>query len=175
MRHTFHAEQWVPYPLPMLFAFFANPGNLPRLMPDWQKARIEEASIIAPPPRPEFKSGTIAAGAGTRLTLSFRPFPFSPFRVSWEAEISAFAWDDHFCDRQLRGPFAYWLHCHHVTAAVRDGVDGTLVADRVEYELPFGVLGELAERTALRRQIAATFSFRQQRLSELLAKTGPQA
>ena len=51
MRHFFQAEQWLPYPIETVFAFFANPENLPPLMPAWQKARIEKLSIVPPPPR----------------------------------------------------------------------------------------------------------------------------
>ncbi len=40
MRHTFQTEQWLPFPVELVFAFFAYPENLPRLMPAWQKARI---------------------------------------------------------------------------------------------------------------------------------------
>ena len=171
MRHNYRTEQWLPCPLPLVFAFFANPENLPRLMPAWQNARIEQASIIAPPPQLSSDTSTaanIAAGAGTRLTISFRPVPLSPVRLSWEAEITSFAWNDRFCDRQLRGPFAYWNHCHTVSPETRDSTPGTLLSDHVEYELPFGSLGDLAHRLFVARQLRSTFAFRQQRTSELL-------
>lgn len=170
MRHSHHAEQWLPYPVPLVFAFFANPANLPHLMPAWQKAHLEEASIV-PPPRTVDSPRAIAAGPGTRLTLSFRPFPYSPLRVPWEAEITEFAWNDHFCDRQLRGPFAYWNHCHRVQPGTHDEIPGTLITDQVEYELPFGILGELAHRIFIRGQIERTFAHRQARLAELLPLT----
>ena len=50
----------------------------------------------------------------TRLTLSFRPTPLAPIRVSWVALIEDFHWNERFCDRQLEGPFRYWRHCHRV-------------------------------------------------------------
>ena len=85
MRYSYHSELWLPYPVELVFAFYANPENLPRLMPPWQKARIEEASFAPPPPRPvatdpSLRFSTIAAGAGTRIVLSIRPFPFCPVR-----------------------------------------------------------------------------------------------
>ena len=46
MRHTYITSQWLPYPLPRVFAFFANPANLPRLMPAWQGARIDAISLV---------------------------------------------------------------------------------------------------------------------------------
>jgi ligand-binding SRPBCC domain-containing protein len=116
---------------------------------------------------------TVAAGAGTHLTLSFRPFPLSPIRATWEAEITEFAWNDHFCDRQLRGPFAYWNHCHRVAAASRNGIAGTAIVDHIDYELPFGAIGALANRLILRRQLASTFAYRQQQLARLLALLKP--
>ncbi len=175
MRHSHHAEQWLPYPISTVFAFFANPENLPRLMPVWQKARIEEAVFAPPPPWPEAfgarpPSRTVAAGQGTRMTISFRPFPFSPVRVPWDAEITEFAWNDHFCDVQHRGPFAYWRHCHSLESQSRESVEGTLLRDHVEYELPLGSLGDLANALFVSRQMKYIFDYRQRRTIDLLAR-----
>jgi ligand-binding SRPBCC domain-containing protein len=178
MRHTFHTEQWLPYPIDLVFAFFANPENLPRLMPLWQKARIEEMTVAPPPLRPSSSSASqlrsIAAGVGTKLTISFRPFPYSPLRVPWEAEIDEFIWNDHFCDRQLRGPFAFWHHCHSTFAKSSPNdsgvhIEGTLLRDKLEYELPLGRLGEIANSLLIARQLRSTFDYRHARLNELLS------
>jgi ligand-binding SRPBCC domain-containing protein len=176
MRHIHQAEQWLPYSIETVFDFFANPGNLPRLMPAWQKARIEEVVFVPPPPRPgaaglPTRNRTVAAGQGTRMTISFRPVPFSPIRVPWDAEITEFTWNNHFCDVQHRGPFAFWNHCHRLSPETRNGQPGTLLRDRVEYELPFGPLGDLANTLFVKRQMAYIFAYRQKRTSELLPLT----
>jgi ligand-binding SRPBCC domain-containing protein len=176
MRHTHHAEQWLPYPIATVFDFFANPDNLPRLMPDWQQARIESATFAPPPWRPgtdhasapSGASSPVAAGKGTRMTITFLPFPHAPFRVPWDAEITDFEWDSHFCDVQRRGPFAYWKHCHRLEAQVRGALPGTLLTDHVEYELPLGPLGDLANRLFVKGQMESIFLFRQKRTGELL-------
>ena len=157
MPHHFETSQWLPYPPELVFAFFANPENLPRLMPKWQNARIEEAVFAPPPPRPlnSPRYPGIAAGDGTRLTLSLRPFPFAPFRIPWEAQIEDFRWNHGFCDIQLRGPFTSWRHCHTVTA--KDS--GTTLHDTVTYDLPI----------AIRPILAYIFRHRHQRTIELLA------
>lgn len=186
MRYSYHSELWLPYPVELVFAFYANPENLPRLMPPWQKARIEEASFAPPPPRPvatdpSLRFSTIAAGAGTRIVLSIRPFPFCPVRLPWEALISEFAWNDHFADDQVRGPFAYWHHTHSVRSETRldptriggDPIAGTILRDDVEYEMPFGKLGELAQRLFIARQLRATFDYRRDRTRELLPRAYP--
>jgi ligand-binding SRPBCC domain-containing protein len=168
MRFHFTTEQHLPYPLQTVFAFFADPANLPRLMPDWQRARIEHAEYIAPPsPAHPFPgSDAIKAGSGTKLTLTIRPVPFSPVRLPWDAAIEDFRWLEGFCDVQLRGPFKYWRHCHTVHAIA----DGTIIHDAVEYEVPLGFLGRIANAFFVRRQLAATFTFRHKRTLELLAK-----
>jgi ligand-binding SRPBCC domain-containing protein len=176
MRHTFHSEQWLPYPVEVVFALFANPQNLPLLMPPWQKTLIETAAFVPPPPSPfsHPASGHRIVGAGTRLTLSFRPFPFSPIRIPWQAEIADFTWNDHFCDLQLRGPFAYWRHCHRVQRQTnpesRANSPGTLLSDDIEYELPLGKLGDLIQRLIIQRQLRTTFAYRQARTSQLLSQ-----
>jgi ligand-binding SRPBCC domain-containing protein len=176
MRHTFHSEQWLPYPLEQVFAFFASPQNLPRLMPPSQDARIEEAFLKPPPPRPPTDNPahrTIAAGIGTRLIISFKPFPYAPIRAHWEAEITEFDWNRRFCDTQLNGPFAFWCHCHSVTPAIRPSsgnpISGTLLTDDIEYALPLGALGNVANSLFITRQLRKTFAYRRVRASELLA------
>lgn len=171
----FTAGQWLPYPVPLVFSFFANPANLPRLQPRWQKMRIEQATFTPPPPppaekRPRFPG--IIAGNGSRLLLSVRPFPYSPLRVPWEALIEDFQWDRGFCDVQLRGPFRSWRHCHSVEPLIQpeNGQPGTLVRDDVTYELPLGRLNPLADKLAAKNALAYTFRIRHQHTEALLAR-----
>jgi ligand-binding SRPBCC domain-containing protein len=172
MPHHLDAEQFLPYPLETVFTFFADPANLPRLMPAWQSARLEHAMYFFPPrPQPAFSgSDAIIAGDGTTLTLSLRPFPLSPVRIRWVAMIEDFKWLQGFCDLQVRGPFSYWRHCHEVRSATSAaGEPGTLLRDIVDYELPLGPLGRAANAMFVRRQIASTFRFRHRRTLELLS------
>ena len=171
MHQHFHAEQWLPYPVETVFAFFANPGNLPRLMPAWQRARIEEATFRPPPARPGNAGPAIAAGDGSRLTLSFRPIPGVPVRLRWLAAIDHFTWNERFCDTQVSGPFFFWHHCHTVTAHIHPETlqKGTLLRDEIEFQLPLDPFSRIALAIA-RMQFAAMFRFRQQRTAELLAQ-----
>lgn len=178
MRHTYHSEQWLPYPIDLVFAFFSNPENLPRLMPRWQKARIEEAVLTAPLlPTDSATSSRITgtvAGAGSRITLSFKPFPYAPTRIPWEAEITEFVWNDHFCDDQLRGPFSYWHHCHSLRSETRANITGTLLRDEIKYELPLGKIGDLANYLFVTGQLRSSFTYRHKRTEELLSLQTPQ-
>lgn len=165
MPHHFQTEQWLPYPPELVFAFFSNPENLPRLMPRWQDARIEEAHFLPPPPRPEGvrRFPGIVAGDGTRLILGIRPVPLSPIRIPWEARIEDFRWNEGFCDIQLRGPFKYWRHCHTVRPTIHPQTNqhGTTVRDEVTYDSPIAF--------ALKPGIDYVFRHRQKRTEQLLA------
>jgi len=173
VRFHFQAEQWLPHAPSLVFAFFANPQNLPLLLPHWQRTRIEQASFIAPPPRPEGtpRYAAPAAGAGSRITISFRALPFIPIRLPWEALIEDFTWNESFSDLQLRGPFKYWRHTHsiHPGPPARNGQPGVTLRDEVEYELPLGPLSALANKLFMRPQLTRIFRYRQQRTAELLA------
>ena len=107
---------------------------------------------------------SFAAGKGSLITISFRPVPFFPLRLEWDALITEFRWNDFFCDEQRRGPFKYFRHCHRI----REERNGTVVSDNVEYELPFGVLGDVANRVIMKRQIRSLFRHRQKMLPILL-------
>ncbi len=168
MRHTFEASQWLPFSLPMVFAFFENPQNMPPLMPAWQQARIEELRLVAPPAPPPGSPARLGTGIGTTMILSFRPVPGLPLRLNWHALIPEFEWNDRFCDAQTAGPFHFWRHCHSVRAEPRNGIEGTVVQDRVEYELPGGPFGDLANILAGRAMLRSLFGLRHRQTEKLM-------
>jgi ligand-binding SRPBCC domain-containing protein len=155
MKHHFHTAQWVPYPRERVFAFFANPENLPPLMPPWQHARIEKLQLTAN-----------HAAKGSIILITFRPIPFLPLRLPWEAHITEFHWNNYFCDEQQKGPFKSFRHCHRITETERSGVKGATITDEVDYELPLSLPSILVNQ-----QIKSLFAHRQKTLPSLLAKT----
>jgi ligand-binding SRPBCC domain-containing protein len=179
MTERFETRQWVPFPVELVFAFFANPANLPHLMPPLLETRTEDARIAPPPARPMAPDPTrrflsVAAGPGSEILISFYPIPWVPRRVSWMTRITEFVWNSHFCDEQVRGPFSQFRHRHGITAEARDGVEGTLVSDEIEFALPYGFIGRLGGRL-VRRKLVQSFAHRQKRLPEILAAAARQA
>ena len=179
MSERFETSQWVPYPVELVFAFFANPANLPHLMPPQLETRIEDARIEPPPTRPVAQDASrrflsVAAGVGSEILITFYPVPWVPRRVSWLTRITEFAWNSHFCDAQVRGPFTAFQHRHGIAAEIRDGAEGTLVSDAVEYELPYGWIGRVGG-VMVRRLLTRSFAYRQKRLPEILAAAQRQA
>lgn len=178
MTRHFESSQWVPFPVELVFAFFANPQNLARIMPPHQEARVEDMRLKPPPPRPvaadparRFQS--IAAGTGSEILISFKPVGWLP-RLSWSARILEFEWYSHFTDEQVRGPFSAFRHRHGVAAESREGVEGTRVEDAVDYALPTGFLGPLLAGRVW-RQLEESFAYRRKKLPEVLGAAAKQA
>jgi ligand-binding SRPBCC domain-containing protein len=179
MMQRFQWRQWEPYPVELVFAFFANPANLPHLMPPRLQMQLEDARIEPPPPRPlaadparRFKS--VAAGVGSEILISFYPIAWVPKRMSGLARITEFEWNSHFCDEQVRGPFHAFHHRHGIKAEFREGQEGTLVCNEIEFSLPFGVLGRMGG-AIVKKHLARAFAYRQKRLPEILAAAARQA
>jgi ligand-binding SRPBCC domain-containing protein len=163
-------EQWVPFPIERVFAFFSNPENLPRVMPPASATKVIAIHRAPPPPPATGTANDKAAGVGTTIVTSFRVFPALPFRARWIARITEFEWNHFFADVQEKGPFKEWHHRHHFVAQAREGAPGTLVRDVIDYEVGFGFAGVIANSLLVRRQMEGTFAERQQRLPQLLAQ-----
>ncbi len=172
MKQQFAARQWVPFPVQTVFAFFANPLNLPRLMPPALRTRIEEARMKQPPALDANDAGAFGfanppAGVGSEILISFCPVAVLPYRVRWMARITEFVWNSHFCDEQVQGPFAFFRHRHGTIPEIRSGQMGTLVTDDIEFALPLGAIGALAS-TVVRSRLQRSFATRQMRLPKML-------
>jgi ligand-binding SRPBCC domain-containing protein len=167
---TYRVEfvQWVPFPLGQVFLFFANPNNLPRIMPLRLGATI--LSLELKPPSGDNTNAPQLAGTDSAIVVSVRVLPLLPFRAPWVARITEFSWNHHFVDIQEKGPFKSWHHRHQFASAIRDGISGTLVGDVVDYEIGFGVLGAVAQKLLVARQMRQTFAHRQKILESLLSQ-----
>jgi ligand-binding SRPBCC domain-containing protein len=172
VTHLVQFEQWLPVSLERVFLFFANPGNLPRIMPPQTATELVRLKLV-PPPGVTAESATITdraplAGVGSEIVTSFRVVLFLPFRVHWTASITEFAWNHHFADVQKRGPFKSFHHRHELTGETRNQVRGTVVRDVIEYDVGFGLLGELAQKFFVDSQLRRTFEYRQHALEKFL-------
>ncbi|MGI8902648.1 MAG: SRPBCC family protein [Solirubrobacteraceae bacterium] len=135
-------EQVVARDLDEVFTFFAEAANLEALTPSWLRFQV-----LTPEP--------IEMGRGTLIEYGLRVHG-APMR--WVSRIEEWEPGRSFVDRQLRGPYRLWHHTHEFSAHP----DGTLVSDRVRYEIPLGPLGELAHAVFVRRDLARVFDFRRE-------------
>jgi ligand-binding SRPBCC domain-containing protein len=169
MSQRFEAEQWIAAPLPRVFAFFADPHNLPRIMPPSQGARLLKLNLV----RPRLSTGETTAetdrmaGVGTEIIFKFRAIPHIPLHERWTALVTDFTLNQLFRDTQKQGPFRRWVHTHTFTAKTVQGRAGTLIRDVVEYEVGFGVIGTVLERLMFQGLIRSIFEYRMRALATI--------
>jgi hypothetical protein len=70
-----------------------------------------------------------------------------------------------FVDVQVKGPYKLWRHAHTFEPAER----GTHMIDSLSYELPLGILGDIAHSFKVRRDVEKIFDYRRDRIQELFA------
>ena len=91
---------------------------------------------------------------GARAVLRVGPWPF---RLHWELRHTGYEAGRQFCDEQVKGPFRSWRHVHRM---IPDGVNASILHDRVEFELPCGFIGRLIGRAVVLPKLAELFAFR---------------
>jgi ligand-binding SRPBCC domain-containing protein len=134
-------RQRVELPLDKAFAFYGDARNLERITPPWLGFEVTTPDPI------EMEVGTLIQ---YRLRLHRVP-------VRWRTRIEAWEPPRRFVDVQVRGPYALWEHTHTFE---EDGPEATIIADRVRYSIPFGPLGEIANRLLVRRDVERIFDYR---------------
>jgi ligand-binding SRPBCC domain-containing protein len=108
--------------------------------------------------------GSFPLAQGDEVEIVVRLWP-SPLRQTWRVEAERIVEPTLVVDRMLQGPFPSWVHQHRF----EDLGDGTTrLTDHVDYHLPLGLLGSLADALAVRRLMGRMFRFRQARTKELL-------
>ncbi len=127
-----------------VYQWHLNPDALEKLIPPWEKVRVLEAPM-------EMRDGA-------RAVLAVRA---GPFQVKWIAEhrgvVDRGENGGEFVDVQVAGPFRAWTHRHTVSA---DGAAACVLKDHIEYELPFGRIGECVGGWFVRRKLERMFEFR---------------
>ncbi len=137
-----------------VFRWHAEPGALERLTPPWEPIEVEQA---APGVRD-----------GDRGVLRVR---VGPFRVRWEFEHRDYIEGRQFRDVQISGPFRRWDHTHRM---IPDHVNTCILEDRVEYELPHGILGKFFGDWFVRRKLNKLFRYRHRITIEAFAAHSQQ-
>ena len=142
-------KQVIPADIASLWDFFKDPSNLTAITPSYMNFVIKTMDT----------SDDIYAGQ--MITYSVAPFAKIP--LFWMTEITAVEKHRYFIDEQRRGPYKMWHHQHHFTTT-ENGVEMT---DIVHYELPLGILGQLAHWLFVKRQLNQIFDYRYHKIEAL--------
>jgi len=134
---TYERETTVRSSFDDVWAFHSRITGLKEVTPDWLNLRVER--VIGP----DGEANPDVLEPGSEVALSIQPFGVGP-RQHWTSVITDREREDgsaYFRDEMVHGPFDRWEHTHTFFA----DDDRTVVLDRVDYELPFGPLGDAAE------------------------------
>src|SRR4051795_5225839 len=131
---TLQRRQPIELPIEQAFAFYGDAHNLERITPPWLGFEVTTP-------------GPIEMGVGTLIEYKLR---LHRVPVRWRTRIEVWEPPRRFVDVQVRGPYSLWEHTH---AFVEDGPGATVIHDRVRYSIPFGPLGDLADRLLVRRDL----------------------
>lgn len=142
--------QLIERPLAEVFPFFADAFNLERITPAFLHFKV-----LTPPP--------IAMQSGALIDYRIKLFG-GPMR--WRTVIEEFTPGVRFVDRQLQGPYKLWHHTHEF----QETSAGTVMTDRVRYQIGYGPLGSLARRMFVERTLERIFDYRYQTIGEIFTK-----
>jgi ligand-binding SRPBCC domain-containing protein len=136
----------LPISVAAAWDFFSNPTNLADITPPLLRLRV----VSEPPER-------IYEG----MIISYRLRIFA-IGVSWVTEITTVQEPILFVDEQRFGPYKFWHHQHRFRAV--DG--GVEVTDLINYGMPFGPFGRIAQGLFVGRDLERIFDFRKKALED---------
>jgi len=149
-KHTLSASQFIARPIEEVFAFFAEPRNLARITPSTMSF--------------EFLSDDFEMREG--LEIEYRLKPLLGVPVGWRTRITSYEPPLSFTDIQLAGPYKRWDHQHTFESVP----GGTLVRDKVEYEMPLGPLGNFGHAWLVRTELTKIFRHRARVIEHIFEK-----
>jgi len=148
--------QFLPISLTEAWDFFSSPSNLSKITPDHMGFKIV------------YISGGSTMYPGQIIRYVVYGLPGIP--MNWTTEITHVQEPNYFVDEQRFGPYALWHHQHHFKEV--DG--GVEMTDEVNYAIPFGLLGRLANRLFVEREVNRIFDHRYQVLESFFKQPNPE-
>jgi ligand-binding SRPBCC domain-containing protein len=140
--YTIKQTQFLPITVREAWDFFSSPKNLTKMTPKEMGFDIVYIS----------GGEKTYAGQIMRYKLSI----LKGFKFDWMTEITHVHEPHYFVDEQRFGPYALWHHQHHF----KEVAGGIEMTDEVNYAVPFGFIGRLANWLFVARKLNAIFAYR---------------
>jgi ligand-binding SRPBCC domain-containing protein len=144
--------QFLPITISQAWEFFSCPLNLAKITPSHLRFKILYIS-----------GNEMYAGQMIRYHVNILP----GIKVHWVTEITHVHELHHFIDEQRFGPYALWHHQHHFKE-VPGGIEMT---DELNYALPLGWIGQLANRIFVGGKVNSMFEHRYKVLEQYFSKS----
>ena len=140
-------SQKLPISLNEAWDFLSSPNNLELITPksmdfnitDWDEKKAYPGQII-------------------QYTVK----PLLGVKITWVTEITQVKDKEFFIDEQRMGPYKMWHHQH--IFEIKD--NGVLMKDIITYIPPFGLIGQIANKIFIKKQLKNIFDYRQKVINE---------
>lgn len=152
MKHQLYREQQLHCDIETAWQFFSSPMNLSKITP-----RDMSFTVLS-----DYHDEQIFEGMIIDYTVS----PILRIPLKWKTRITQVDTLKSFTDFQQKGPYKYWNHFHEFIP----NADGVLMKDTVDYELPFGIFGDIAHRASVKKKLESIFDCRYDVLEKLFNK-----
>ena len=129
--------------------FFSSPRNLARITPSHMGFKIQ------------YVSGGDKMYPGQLIRYRINVVKGMP--MTWVTEITHVETMKYFIDEQRFGPYALWHHQHHFSEVP----EGIKMIDIVNYALPLGILGQVAHRIFVEKEVNSIFDHRSKILENM--------
>lgn len=147
----FEAEVTLQCTAQAIFDFLVDPENVVKISPP--EIDLEFFHV----PRP--------LDVGSQVEFRIRQYGIVQHCIHEITELQA---PHRLTERQVQGPFKYFVHEHHIHP---DGNDGTTMRDRIEFEPPRGLVGLWLNEAKIRKTLASGFAHRHRELKRHLEPT----
>jgi ligand-binding SRPBCC domain-containing protein len=143
-------EQFIPISLEKAWDFFSSPLNLEKITPP------EMDFVVTSDYSPGEKMYP-----GMIITYTVKPL--FGIKLRWMTEITHVKDKEYFVDEQRFGPYALWHHQHHF----KEVKGGVLMTDLVNYAIPYGFIGRIANGLIVKNKLRDVFEFRRKKVEEM--------
>ncbi len=149
-KHVLKSTQLINASIEELWDFFCSPLNLATITPPYMNFRITSQCDTS-------------EGLFEGQLITYKVSPLLKVPLTWVTEITQVLKHHSFVDKQKKGPYKLWHH-EHIFEQQEKGV---LMTDIVTYELPLGIIGEIAHFLFIRKQLKAIFAYRTAKIDDL--------
>jgi len=149
MLYTLETKQFINSDLDSVWDFMSSPKNLAVLTPEHMGFEVLS----------KFEETKMYPGQIIEYYVS----PLFNIKLRWVTEITHVKDKEYFVDEQRFGPYAFWHHQHFL----KEVSGGVLMSDIVNYKLPLGPLGKIANALFVKHQLQQIFDYRFKKVDEI--------
>jgi len=149
--YQLHTKQKLPISQKDAWEFLSNPSNLKIITPDYMGFNIQSNQ------EKKMYPGQI---------IHYKVTPVLGIKTTWVTEITHVKEGEYFVDEQRFGPYSLWHHKHFIIPTSA----GVVMEDIIDYKIPMGILGQLANPIIVKKKLKEIFTYRYLKLEELFGK-----